>query len=174
MSTTPPPPDLPKPPRTAHGHGWLLTSLGALIVAGILIAVNWFFSLTSSNFDFTENRVHTLSEGTRSILKRVDTDVTIKLFVSPMDDMQPQLRPMVQQVEGWLERYHELSPNFVKVQKFEVQPASDEEQAAAAAGIEPQGGRMYFGISVTCLDKTATIPFVPALMAPFIDQDRIE
>jgi ABC-type uncharacterized transport system involved in gliding motility auxiliary subunit len=170
MSTTPPPPDTSKP---RAGRGWLLGSAGALIVAGILVAVNWFFSLSSANLDFTTAKVHTLSEGTRNILKKVDTDVTIKLFVSPTDELMPQFRPVVQQVEGWLERYHELQP-LIKVQKFEVQPASDEEQAAAAAGIEPQGGRMYFGLSVTCLDKTGAIPWLPSLMAPFVDQDRIE
>lgn len=175
MSTTLPPSDSSKP-DAARGHrGWMLTTVGALVVAGILIAVNWFFSLSSNNLDFTENKVHTLADGTRNILKRVDTDVTVKLFVSPTDDLPPQLRPVVQQIEGWLERYHDLRPDFLKVQKFEVQPASDEEQAAAAAGIEAQGGRYYFGITATCLDKTATIPWVPALMPQGPgDPDRIE
>lgn len=174
MSTTPPPSDSSKP---RSGRGWLLSSVGALIVAGILIAVNWFFSLSSSNLDFTEYKVHTLSEGTRNIVKRVDTDVTIKLFVSPTDDLLPPIRPLVGQVEGWLERYTDLRPEFIKVQKYVVKPASDEEEAAGGAGIEPQNvGRQpqYFGIAVTCLDKTSIIPWVPALMAPYIDQDRIE
>ncbi|MES2706576.1 MAG: Gldg family protein [Verrucomicrobiota bacterium] len=182
MSTTSPPVDLSKPgsgskPGGGTGRGWLLGSAGALVVAGILIAVNWFFSLSPANLDFTEAKVHTLSDGTRNILGRVDTDVTIKLFVSPSDDLAPPVRPLVGQVEGWLERYTDLKPEFIKVQKYEVRPASDEEEAAGIAGIEPQNfGRQpqYFGISVTCLDKTAVMPWVPAMMAPFIDQDRIE
>lgn len=174
MSTTPPLPDSSKP---RAGRGWLLGSLGALTVAGTLVAVNWFFSLSPANLDFTEYKVHTLSDGTRNILKRVDTDVTIKLFVSPGDDLIPPIRPLVGQVEGWLERYTDLRPDFIKVQKFVVKPASDEEEAAGGAGIEPQNmGRQpqYFGIAVTCLDKTSIIPWVPAMMAPYTDQDRIE
>ena len=146
--------------------GWLLTGAGVAIVAAIFIALNWFFSLSSANLDFTENKVHTLSEGTTSILKRVDTDVTIQLFVSPTDDLMPQFRPIVNQVEGWLQRYHELQPEHIKVQKFVVEPASDEEQAAQTVGLQPQRNQ-YFGIAITCLDKTA-------LMAPAVDQDRIE
>ena len=153
--------------------GWLLTGAGVAIVAAIFIALNWFFSLSSANLDFTENKVHTLSEGTTSILKRVDTDVTIQLFVSPTDDLMPQFRPIVNQVEGWLQRYHELQPEHIKVQKFVVEPASDEEQAAQTVGLQPQRNQ-YFGIAITCLDKTSLIPFVPALMAPAVDQDRIE
>lgn len=154
-------------------RGWLLTTAGALIVAAIFLALNWFFGLSSANLDFTEHKVHTLAEGTKNILKRVDTDVTIKLYVSPTDDLLPQFRPVVGQVEGWLQRYHEMSPDFIKVQKFVVEPASDEEQDAATNGIQPQRN-LYFGITITCLDKTSTIPWVPALFAPFVDQDRIE
>ena len=154
-------------------RGWLLTGAGVAIIAAIFLALNWFFSLSSANLDFTEFNVHTLSEGTDKILKRVDTDVTIKLYVSPTDDLMPQFRPVVGQVEGWLQRYHEMRPDFIKVQKFVVEPASDEEQDAATAGLQPQRNQ-YFGISITCLDKTSVIPWVPALMAPFVDQDRIE
>ncbi len=154
-------------------RGWLLTTAGALIVAAIFFALNWFFSLSSANLDFTEHKVHTLADGTKNILDRVDTDVTIKLFVSPTDDLPPQFRPVVGQVEGWLQRYYEMAPDYIKIQKLVVEPASDEEQDAAASGIQPQRN-LYFGITTTCLDKTSVIPWVPALFAPFVDQDRIE
>ena len=154
-------------------RGWLYTSLGTLTIVGIFLALNWFFSLSSANLDFTEYKVHTLSEGTTNILKRIDTDVTIQLYVSPTDDLMPQFRPVVGQVEGWLQRYHEMQPDYVKIQKFVVEPASDEEQAASTVGIQPQRNQ-YFGIAITSLDKTSLIPWVPALMAPFVDQDRIE
>ena len=154
-------------------NGWLLTGAGVAIVAAIFLALNWFFSLSPANLDFTEYKVHTLSEGTEKILQRVDTDVTVKFYVSPTDDLMPQFRPVVGQVEGWLQRYHEMRPDFIKVQKFVVEPASDEEQDAATAGLQPQRNQ-YFGIAITCLDKTSLIPWVPALMAPYVDQDRIE
>ena len=169
--STPPSPGGSAPPRA--NRAWLFTSIGTLVVAGIFIALNWFFGLSSANLDFTEYKVHTLSEGTTGILKRVDTDVTVQLYVSPTDDLMPQFRPVVGQVEGWLQRYHEMQPNFIKIQKFVVEPASDEEQAATTAGLQPQRNQ-YFGIAITCLDKTSLIPWVPALMAPFVDQDRIE
>ncbi len=169
--STPTPPSGSAQPR--KNSGWLLTGAGVAITAAIFAALNWFFSLSPANLDFTEFKVHTLSEGTEKILKRVDTDVVIKLYVSPTDDLMPQFRPVVGQVEGWLQRYHEMQPEFVKIQKFVVEPASDEEQDAATAGLQPQRNQ-YFGISVTCLDKTSTIPWVPALMAPFVEQDRIE
>ena len=170
MSTTLPSGD--STPVRAN-NAWILTTAGVAVIAAIFFAVNWFFSLSSANLDFTEHKVHTLSEGTEKILKRIDTDVTIKLYVSPTDDLMPQFRPVVGQIEGWLQRYHEMQPEFVKIQKFVVEPASDEEQDAATTGIQPQRNQ-FFGIAITSLDKTSLIPWAPALMAPFVDQDRIE
>lgn len=172
MSTTSPKPETPERPARAQ-RGWLLSATGVVLVAAILILVNVFFSLTPAKLDLTEHKVHSLSDGTRNIINRIDTDVSLKFFISPKDVLPPMLRPMVEEVEGWLARYRELKPEFIKVEKYEVEPASDEEEAAALAGIEPQRGQ-YFGIAATCLDRTAIIPFVPHLMAPYVDQDRIE
>jgi ABC-type uncharacterized transport system involved in gliding motility auxiliary subunit len=169
--STPTPPGDTTPVRAKRG--WLLTSAGVALVAGIFLTVNWFFSLSSANLDFTEAKVHTLSAGTESILKRIDTDVTIKLYVSPEDDLMPQFRPVIGQVEGWLQRYHELKPDLIKVQKFVVERTSEEEQEAGTTGLQPQQG-MWFGIAITCLEKTTLIPWVPALFSPFVDEDRIE
>lgn len=153
---------------------WILTTAGALLVAGILVALNVISGLSSARLDFTANKVHTLTEGTRNILKRIDSGVAFKLFVSPMDDLDATLRPTVADVEGWLTRYREMRPDVISVQKYEVEPASDEEQAAARAGVEPRHG-MYFGIGITCADRDAVIPWVPDYMPPAgVGEERIE
>lgn len=156
-------------------RGWLLTAGGTLLVLAIAGTVNIIAGLSSSRLDWTEYKVHTLTDGTRNIVGKVDTDTTLKFFVSPKDQLPPNLRPLVDQTDSWLARYRELNPKFVRIEKQEVEPATDEEEAAKAAGIEPRGGRFYFGIAVNSLDKSALIDWVPDLLSSDgKEDDKIE
>jgi ABC-type uncharacterized transport system involved in gliding motility auxiliary subunit len=165
----------PEQTSAPKNRGWLLTAVGTLVVLAITVVVNIIASLSSSRVDWTEYKVHTLTEGTKNIVGRVDTDTTLKFFVSPKDQLPPNLRPLVDQTDSWLARYRELNPKFVKIEKQEVEPATDEEEAAKAAGIEPRGGRFYFGVAVTSLDKSALIDWVPDLLSSDgKEDDKIE
>lgn len=165
----------PEQTSAPKNRGWLLTAVGTLVVLAITVVVNIIASLSSSRVDWTEHKVHTLTEGTKNIVGRVDTDTTLKFFVSPKDQLPPNLRPLVDQTDSWLARYHELNPKFVKIEKQEVEPATDEEVAAKGAGIEPRGGRFYFGVAVTSLDKSALINWVPDLLSSDgKEDDKIE
>ncbi len=165
----------PEQTSAPKNRGWLLTAVGTLVVLAITVVVNIIASLSSSRVDWTEYEVHTLTEGTKNIVGRVDTDTTLKFFVSPKDQLPPNLRPLVDQTDSWLARYHELNPKFVKIEKQEVEPATDEEVAAKGVGIEPRGERFYFGIAVTSLDKSALINWVPDLLSSDgKEDDKIE
>ncbi len=165
------------PPAAAvrKGPNWIVTSVGALIVLAIVILVNVFAGMSNSRFDMTENKVHTLTQGTKNILSRVDTNTTIKFFISPKEVLPPQLQPFVDQTDSWLARIREVNPDKVTVEKIEVEPATDEQEQAAAAKIEARQGMFYFGISVSCLENTANIDWVPdALSSDGKEDDRIE
>ena len=165
----------PDKSTAAKNRGWLLTAGGTLLVLAIAGTVNIIAGLSSSRLDWTEYKVHTLTDGTRNIVGKVDTDTTLKFFVSPKDQLPPNLRPLVDQTDSWLARYRELNPKFVRIEKQEVEPATDEEEAAKAAGIEPRGGRFYFGIAVNSLDKSALIDWVPDLLSSDgKEDDKIE
>ena len=118
-------------------RGWLLTAGGTLLVLAIAGTVNIIAGLSSSRLDWTEYKVHTLTDGTRNIVGKVDTDTTLKFFVSPKDQLPPNLRPLVDQTDSWLARYRELNPKFVRIEKQEVEPATDEEEAARPPASNP-------------------------------------
>ncbi len=161
-------------PGVRKGPGLLLTSVGALVVAGIVAAVNWGVSATNGRLDFTEFKTHSLTEGTRSIVERVDTEVTLRLFVSENEILPPQFVPAVEETMNWLARYKELKPDLIKVEKKVVTPTSDEEEQAVTSGIQGNRG-MFFGMTITCLDKTAIINWVPELLSiAGSEDDRIE
>lgn len=156
------------------GPGWALSAAGALIVLGIIMVVNFLSAKTSGRIDWTENKTHSLTEGTKNILNRVDTEVTIKLFVTEKDAMPQVFAPVVEETVSWLARYKELKPELITVEKYDVEPASDAEEAALASGLQANRG-IWFGMSVTCLDKTALIPWVPELLSMAgSEDDRIE
>ena len=161
-------------PSIRKGPGWMLTTAGALIVLGIVIVVNFLSAKTNGRLDWTENKTHSLTEGTRNILGRVDTDVTIKLFVTEKDAMPQAFAPVVEETVNWLARYKEMKPEHITVEKYDVVPASDAEEAALASGLQANRN-IWFGMTVTCLDKTALIPWVPELLSMAgSEDDRIE
>src|SRR5690348_11861901 len=134
------------PDTVRKGPNWLLTGVGGLLVLAIVVAVNVFAGMSNARFDLTENKVHTLTQGTKNILGRVDSPVTIKFFVSPKDVMPPQLRPYVEQTDSWLARFREINPKKITVEKLETEPATDAQEQAHTAGVEARQGAFYFGI----------------------------
>ena len=166
-----------QPAETAirKGPNWMLTGVGALLVLAIVITVNILAGMSNARFDMTENKVHTLTEGTKNILKRVDTNTTIKFFVSPKDMMPPQLHPAIDQTDAWLARFREVNPEKITVERIETEPATDEQEQAVAAKIQAKQGVIYFGLSITCLDNTSNIDWVPDVLSnDGKEDDRIE
>lgn len=159
----------------------LFSSLGVLIVAGILVGVNYFTHLSNGQLDFTENKVHTLSQGTKDVLGEVkisDAPVTVKLFVSPDEDIPiPNMLVMLRELRSRLEVFKGYAGSNMKVEFSRPRTDTDDEDAAKAAGINPQqmpnGEMLYFGLAATCLDKTSVIPFLPAIDAPLMEYKMI-
>ncbi len=138
------------------------------IVALILIVV--FGNLLVSSFgighrglDFTENKVHTLSDGTKSILKELQAPVTIRYFASRNAAYVPEeIKLHMRHVDDLLKEYSTLAGGKLRVQNLDPEPDTDAEDSANLDGIQRinQLGDLYFGIAVSCLDKTTTIPFL--------------
>ncbi len=161
--------------KVRKGPNWLLTGIGALLVFAIIVIVNVIAGMSNARFDMTENKVHTLTQGTKNILGRVDTNTVIKFFVSPKDVMPPQLHPAIDQTDAWLARFREVKPDKIIVERIETEPNTDEQEEAAAVKIQPRQGVLYFGLSVSCLDKTANIDWVPDVLSnDGKEDDRIE
>ena len=139
------------------------------IVALILIVV--FGNLLVSSFgighrglDFTENKVHTLSDGTRSILKELQAPVTVRYYASRSTAYMPEeMKLHMRHVDDLLKEYSTLAGGKLRVQNLDPQPDTDAEDSANLDGISGQrinDENLYFGLAVSCLDKTTTIPFL--------------
>ncbi len=161
------------------GSAGLMSFAGVLIVFGIVVAINLLGSVLSFRVDLTEDKIYTLSDGTRRIVGELDTPVVLRFYVSDdMSSLPQEFKNMSRRVEDLLVEYKKASDGMVRVEKFLVKQDSDEEDSAALDGIRPSGGGplgmgdpVFFGISVSCLDQRIAMPFVPARPETLLEYD---
>jgi len=143
----------------------LYSVVGVVAVLIIIVGINLLGGLFKFRSDLTENRLYTLSNGTKKILKKLDTDVVIRFYFSKDNASVPvPLRTYAQEVQDLLEEYQQFSHGRIKVVKLDPKPDSDAEDSANLDGIEGQDvnltDKIYLGIAVSCLDSKATIPYL--------------
>ncbi|MCX6876606.1 MAG: Gldg family protein [Verrucomicrobia bacterium] len=139
--------------------------IGALVAIAIL--ANWLISISTfgnRGQDFTENKVHTLSKGTRAILGELDTPVVIRYYASRNTAYMPeQLKLHMRRVDDLLKEYASLSKGKLRIDELDPQPDTDAEDSANLDGINGQrmdDQNLYFGLAVSCVDRTSVIPFL--------------
>ena len=142
-------------------------ALGVAALVTIAILANWLVSLTplgNRGIDFTENKVHTLSEGTRAILSELDTPVTLRYYASRNTDFMPEaLKLHMRRVDDLLKEYANLSKGKLRLENLDPEPDTDAEDSANLDGISGQrfdDQNLYFGVAISCLDKSSVIPFI--------------
>ncbi len=148
-----------------HLRTFLFSTGGLVAVLIILTALNALIGLIKLRLDFTEEKLHTLSDGTREVLKKLDTPVTIRFYASRSTPEFPTpLRVFADRVGDLLDEYRRASNGKVEVIKIDPKPDSDAADSARLDGIQaqplPSGVPVYLGISVGFLDKKSTIPAV--------------
>jgi ABC-type uncharacterized transport system involved in gliding motility auxiliary subunit len=143
----------------------LYSVLGVVAVFVILVAINLLGGLFKVRSDLTENKLYTLSNGTKKILGKLDTPVEIRFYFSKDNASVPvPLRTYAQQVEDLLAEYQQYSHGKVKVVKLDPKPDSDAEDSANLDGVEGQNlnltDKVYLGAAVSCLDAKTTLPYL--------------
>jgi ABC-type uncharacterized transport system involved in gliding motility auxiliary subunit len=143
----------------------LYSVVGVIAVLIILVAINVLSGLVKFRSDLTENKLYTLSDGTKKILDKLDTDVAVRFYFSKDNASVPvPLRTYAQDVQDLLDEYQQYSHGKVKIIKLDPKPDSDAEDSANLDGIEGQAvdltDKVYLGIAVSCLDAKTTIPYL--------------
>src|SRR5690349_16180370 len=118
----------------------LYSAVGVVAMALILIAVNVITGAGKVRVDLTKERAYTLSAGTRSILNKLDTPVTVRFYCSQGDTSPDvvQLRAYAKHVEDLLDEYKQAAHGKLAIQKYDPEPDSDAEDSARLDGVEPQ------------------------------------
>jgi len=137
--------------RTSLAWGGL--ALGALIlVSANLIASTAFRGMKA---DLTEDRLYTISEGTRQILRNIEEPIQARVYFSKkLGEAAPDYQLYFERVRALLEQYRDISGGKFQVSFVDPEPFSDAEDRAVAAGlkglrISQDGEAGYFGMAAS-------------------------
>ncbi|HEV7925030.1 MAG TPA: Gldg family protein [Verrucomicrobiae bacterium] len=146
----------------------LYSAAGVAVMFVLLLAFYVVTSAFKDRIDLTQEKAFTLSPGTKKILSKLDSSVTIRFYCTQSGTaMPPALRTYAEHIEDLLGEYKQAGRGKIKVEKFDPQPDSDAEDSAHLDGVEGQattrfgGDKVYLGIAVTMLDQKVALPWLP-------------
>ena len=145
----------------------ILYSMGGVAaMAIILIAFNVVAGALKQRIDLTKEKAFTLSQGTRAILKKLDTPIKIRFYCSQAEPSSETvfLRTYAKHVEDLLAEYKQVAGGKLTIEKYDPQPDSDAEDSARLDGVEGQmlrnGEKFFLGLAVVQLDAKESIAFL--------------
>jgi len=156
----------------------LYSTAGIAVMLVILIAFNFIAGTARTRLDLTQEKAYTLSAGTRAILKKLDTPVTIRFYCTQSESATPEtvyLKGYARKVEDLLAEYRQVAGGKLKIEKYDPQPDSDAEDSARLDGIEAQqlagADRFYLGLAVKCADQVQAISFLAPSRERLLEYD---
>lgn len=144
----------------------LFSAAGVALVFIAIVGLNLIVSPTRARVDLTADQLHTLSDGTKQILKRVDGPIEMRLYVSKGKERMPeQLKTFVQSVEDLLGEFRVQSGNQIEIKKLDPEPDSEAEDSAKSDGIQGQplsnGEEFYLGVAIENPPEKVALQLMP-------------
>ena len=154
---------------------------GSLVAAAILfLSANLIASMTARNVkaDLTEERLYTISDGTRKVLSRVEDPINVRVYYSRrLGEVATVFARHFDRLKGLLDQYSDISGGKIRVTYLDPEPFSDAEDRAAAAGLRGQrlnqdGETAYYGLVASNLtDNDSVVPFFATDRERFLEYD---
>lgn len=146
----------------------MYSGTGLLVLLLAFVAFNMASNtlLPGARLDLTEQKLYTISEGTREILTGLEEPITLYFFFSDSASKDMViLRNYARRVEELLQEYDRVAGGKIDLQIIDPQPFSEAEDRAAEFGLQaiplPQSGeKLYFGLAGSnTLGEREVIPF---------------
>ena len=153
---------------------------GLVALLATFLAINVLFSMgvRGARLDLTENRLFTLTAGSKSIAS--DIDEPIKLYFYYSDSLSvgiPQLRSYAQRVRELLDEFVRASGGKIDLTVIDPEPFSEAEDDAVGEGlvgtpIDNAGSNFYFGlVGSNSTDGRETIAFFDPTQEQFLEYE---
>ena len=153
-----------------------VVGVGAMLV--IVLVLNFIFGAFKQRIDLTHEKLYTLSDGTKKILKSLDGKEKLEIrfyFTQGEKEMDAGLKGYAQHVEDLLAEYKKAANGRVQIKKLNPRPDSDAEDSAHLDGIEgqmtPTGDSIYFGLAISYLDQKVALPALPPNRERLLEYD---
>lgn len=158
----------------------LLASFSIALAVVFFLAFNALINtaFTASRLDLTQDKLFTLSDGTKELLSAIDEPIDVRLYYSRrFNEIGPDIARHATRVSELLGEYERLSGGKVRVEVFDPEPFSPEEDLAVSDGLQglpfdQSGERVYFGVAGTnSTDDRASIGYLAPERGPFLEYD---
>ncbi len=151
----------------------------ALIMIGLVALVMLSSALLrGARLDLTQNRLHTLTDGTKAELADIKEPINLYFFFSDKaSEAQPQLRTYANRVRELVEEIAAKSAGKITLKAIDPAPFSEEEDRATGFGLQalPLGqgdDKVFFGLAGTnSTDGQMIIPFFDPAKEAFLEYD---
>jgi ABC-type uncharacterized transport system involved in gliding motility auxiliary subunit len=154
----------------------------------LLVAVAFVAAVIASNqlfrgwhLDLTENRLYTLSEGTKRILGKIDEPVDLHFYFSEKATGNVQtLRDYANRVQELLEEFEDAAAGKIRLSIIDPIAFSEDEDRAAQFGLQGVGipggsDPVYLGLAGTdSADNVEIIPFFQPDKEAFLEYDIVK
>src|SRR5208283_1151238 len=140
--------------------------LYALFVVGVVVLINLIGTRFFGRLDLTENKVYTLSQPSRDLVKTLPDFLTVKAFIS--SDLPPEIKTLSRYVRDMVDEYRTSSNGKFR---WEAVPDSDKNidqdathckvdkiQIQVLRGTKFEMGSYYLGLCFLYGDKMESIP----------------
>ena len=162
-----------------HGYDLkktLVSTTGLIILLVILIMVNVILSYASIRWDATEDKIYSLSDGTKNIISNLTMPITIKFFYSRSNRNLPSgLKLYAKRVMEFLSEYKHMSQGRIAIEILDPKIDSDEEEWAQKYGmqaIQGSGGeRIYSGLTFLAEDREESIKLLDPSRETLLEYD---
>ena len=133
-----------------------------LLIAG-LILISIIAGFIPGQADFTKDNLYTLSDGSKSLLKKIEDPITLQFYFSrSVKNVPIMMKNYASRVEALLRQYEKAADDNIDLSIIDPKPDTEEEEAAIRSGISgqrlPTGDSLFFGLIVVQADQEETIP----------------
>lgn len=158
-----------------------LTSTGSGLAMLILaiVSLNIIAARLYLRVDVTEDRVFSLSEGSKAILEKLSQDVTIKYYFSRSSkELPPTIKVYASRVEEVLQEYAAYSKGRLNIEIIDPKPDTDDEEWAQKYNINPvqlpRGEQVYFGLVVIAQGREVSLPYLDPRREEYLEYELSE
>lgn len=153
---------------------------GIALALVILLSVNLVstIGLKTWKADLTEDKLFTISPGTRTVLTTIDEPIRARVYFSKrLGEELPSYGRYFDRVRSLLEQFRDMSGGKLQLEFLEPEPYSDAEDRAVAAGLRgmrytAEGDVGYFGLTATnSTDNQETVAFFEPSRESFVEYD---
>jgi ABC-type uncharacterized transport system involved in gliding motility auxiliary subunit len=156
------------------------SGIGIVLALVLAVGVNMLADrfLSAARLDLTEQKLYTLSPGTRQVLAGLNDPVTLRFFYSrKLGAEVPSYGAYAGRVRDMLREYVAASGGKLRLEIFDPEPFSDVEDRATSLGLQAVplnsgGEQVFFGLAaVNLTDEERTIPFFSPERERFLEAD---